>query len=856
MNFKTTYILFGIFAAVLVVFGVTQLLGLQSSKDKSVYALPTLHDKKKPIRSDDIGTVEIARTRPTEEKLVFYRTDQGWKLREPSVRVDGYAVDRVIQQVIDAKKDEKADVTENLKQFGLDAPRTVVTLIQKGGDREWKLNLGDESVTGGSSDKVLYVTSSDRPQQPMAVRRSDLDNLFKKLNDFRSKHLLAENSFDIVSAKLQEPKHDLLDLEKSSDGKWRMDKPAFGEADFEGETPAAAGGTEQKISGVRDLLQAIVDVRIELDDDFGATNATEADLADKDLEKGKERLRIEVKRQPSSFGSEEKKPAIEDALLIGKKADDKGEKLYARLENEKNIVKVPAKKVEAILKVVQNPSVLRNRDITQIDTAKVDAIDLRPNERELVKLRKTGQPAEWKLFESGKPQEAESSAIQGLLSALTVKRQVKDFPEASKSDADLGLDKPSAVISVWMEGIKIEEKKDDKAKDEKKDEKKDDKAKDEKKEEKKDDKAKDEKKEEVKKEVKKDQGAEPSLKDEKPTVKLVFGKKDKDVVYLRREAGNEVTRLAVPATLLDKVTEGRIAYVSRKLPNFGFNTEVSKILLVRDGQTHEIDKSSGDKSPVVWKLKQPKELSDRTADSGKVDRLLSDLRDLQAAKLITEKASDSELERYGLKSPAIRVTVTTAKPDQKTEDYLYLFGKETDDKVNVYAKQGSRDVVFLVAKSALEPLQGDWQDPIVFHLEVPKVKGLKLIGWQDVVGSPFVLDLERKSAQDWVVKSPPDFKLNVPQAEGLLAGLSEVRAVRFLGKGVPKLEQKLGLQEGALEIVLTLEGEKDPTTLTIGGPSDNTGFYARSNKIPDEIFIVPKGNFEQIKKMPAYFKMQ
>ena len=44
-------------------------------------------------------------------------------------------------------------------------------------------------------------------------------------------------------------------------------------------------------------------------------------------------------------------------------------------------------------------------------------------------------------------------------------------------------------------------------------------------------------------------------------------------------------------------------------------------------------------------------------------------------------------------------------------------------------------------------------------------------------------------------------------------------------------------------------------TLTIGGRSDNEGYYARSNKLPDEIFIVPAGNLEQIKKMPAYFKL-
>lgn len=849
MNFKTTYVLFGVFAAVLVLFGVTQLLNLQSPKDQSVYALPSLHDKKKPIRSDDIGTVEIARTKPAEETLVFYRTEQGWKLREPSVRVDSYMVDRLVNQVIDAKKEEKADVTENLKQLGLDAPRTVITLTQKGGNREWKLNLGEESVTGGSSDKVLYVTSSDRPTQPLAIRRMDLENAFKKVNDFRSKSLLADSPFDIVSAELQRPKHELIDLEKSSDGKWRFEKPPFGEADQEGEPSTAAVGGEKKLTGVRDLLQAIADVRVESEDDFAATNASDTELADKGLERGKELLRIEVKRQPSSFGSEEKKPAVRDGLLIGNKVDEKGEKLYARLESDKNIVKVSAKKVDPILKVAENPQVLRNRDLTQIDQNKVDAIDVRPNEREVVKLRKTGQPPEWKLFEASKTQEAESSVVQGLLSALTAKRQVKDFPEANKSDADLGLDKPTAVVSLWVEGIKKEEKKD---------EKKDGPAKDEKKEDKKDQ-AKEEKKDtkppEAKKDEKKDQSAEPSLKDETPTVKLMFGKKDKDVVYVRREVGKEVTRLAVPATLLDQATEGELAYLSRKLPTFAFNSEVSKVLLVRDGRTYEMDKVSDEKAPAGWKMKQPSDLAERTADSAKIERLLTELRDLRAVKFITDKASEGELERFGLKSPVIRATVTIAKPEKKTEEHVYLFGKETDDKANVYAKLGNRDIVFVVAKSILEPLHSDWRDPTLFHLELAKVKGLKLQGWQNLLGTPYTLDLERKSAQDWKAKSPQDFKLNLSAAEGLLAELSQLKVVRFLGKGVPKPEQKLTEQDGALEIVLTVEGEKEPYTLTIGGPSDHEGYYARSNKLVDEIFIVPKGHFEQMKEKPAYFKM-
>src|SRR5205807_2051272 len=196
-------------------------------------------------------------------------------------------------------------------------------------------------------------------------------------------------------------------------------------------------------------------------------------------------------------------------------------------------------------------------------TNSIDAIDVQVPGHDLLKLRRTaetgslmpGAIAAWKIFESGKSQEADASAVQGLISSLTAKRLVKEFPDAKKSDADLGLDRPVAVVSLWVDGIKKEEakeeKKDEKAKDEKKDEKKDAKAKDDKK----DGKA------ETKKEEKKDPNAEPKLKDEKPAVKLTFGRRDKDIVYVRREAGGETIRLAVPANVLEKAEEGKLAYL-------------------------------------------------------------------------------------------------------------------------------------------------------------------------------------------------------------------------------------------------------------------------------------------------------
>jgi hypothetical protein len=847
MNFKTTYILFGVLLGVLGLFLLTQLFAKRTI-DQQAYVLPSLHDFVTPVKADDIERIEVERQRPKAEKFVFSKDEHGnWVSKDPNVRLDTNSVKRIIDQVIGARMDPSADLTSDLKRFGLDNPAEIVTLTKKDGAQEWKLNMGDSSA--GDDKAMVYVTSSDEPKQPMAVPRSSLDTLFKPLNDFRSKTLLADSAFDITSVALQAPKHDALALEKNtSDNKWRFDKPAFGEADYEGE-PAApnAGDSTARITGVRELLQTVADLRVDNDQDFATTDAADKELADKGLEKGKEHLRVEAKRQPSSFGtSEEKKQPIQETLLIGNKADDKGEKYYARLESDRNIVKVPGKKVEALAKILEAPSVLRSHELLQIDSAKLDAINVKLNDQETLKLRHAGEPAAWKIYEAGKAQDTDMGTVQKLINDLTAKRQVKDFPGFAKTDAELGLDKPTTVVSLWVDGIKKEDKKDEKKDEAAKDDKKDDKTKDDKK---------DAKADAAKKEEKKDPNAEPALKDDKPTVRLVFGKKDKDVVYVRREAGGETARLAVPAALLDKVSEGKLAYLERKLPSFT-TADVTKIVLNRGTDTYEIEKPKDDKANT-WKVKQPKDLAGRNADSAKVDRLLGDLRDLQAEKLVAEKATDSEMERYGLKNPVVKATLTERKSDKETKDQVYLFGKETDDKSGIYAKQGGRDTVFVVRKGTLEALQADLQDTKIFAFDIGKVKGLKLQGWHDIIGSTYTLDLERQSSQTWTVKAPPDFKLNTSQVESFLAALINIRAERFLGRQAgSKPEYKLDVKDGALEITIPVEGEKEPATLTIGGPSGGDGLYARSNKFPGEVFILPKGPFEGPKSKPVYFKKE
>lgn len=842
MSFKTTYILFGVLLAVVGVLFLNSLIAPRT-RDQQAFLLPSVHDILNPVKADDIERIEIVRTRPREERLLFYRDDKkNWKSKEPEVRVTSSQVGQIVDQILRAKRDEHADMTADLRRFGLDVPAAVVTLTNKGGDKDWKVNLGDQST--GEDKAVVYVTSSDAPKEPMAVRRADIDSMFKSLNDFRARDLLAESSFDITAARLQEPQKTTLALEKDKESKWRFQEPAWGEADYEGEPAAGAPGAAAKITGVNELLQAIVGLRVETDQDFVTTGASDAEFTEKGVASDRpERLRIEIKRQTSLGGADKQEPTS-DTLLIGKKADDKGEKLYARLESERNIVRIPAAKIEGIVKLLENPSAIRNRDLVQLDTMRIDAMDLQPHGTDIIKMRKVGETPAWKIFESGKPTDTDGVAVQGLLMALTNKRQVKDFPDPKKTDAELGLDRPSAIVSLWTDGIKKEDKKEEKKDDKPKDEK----AKDEKK-------ADDKDKKDDKKEEKKDPNAEPGLKDEKPNVRLSFGRKEKDLVFVKREVGGDVSRMAVPIPVLDKVAEGKLAYLDKKLPGSAFATDARRVVVERATGNFEIEKPADDKTSQ-WKFKLPKELAGRAVDASKVERLLREFEDVHAERYVAEKASDADLDRFGLKAPAYKLSISTQN-DKKTEDFGYLLGKETDDKMGIYAKQSHRDYVFVLQKHFVDGLQGDFQDPAILKLDLAKIKGIKLTGWQDLVGSPFTLDLERKSATDWVVKTPKDFTLDVSQAENLITMVASLRAEKFVGFKVgAKPEHKFDLKDGGLEIAITVEGEKDPILLTVGSLRGTEGYLARSNKFPDEVFLLAKDRFEKVKSKPAHFKKE
>src|SRR5262245_56380975 len=103
MNFRTTYILFGVLATLVLLLGLVLVLNPAKPPDTK-YVLPTLHEEANPVKSSDIDSVTIERKGDGQKTLVLQRDadTKRWKMTEPlalpSDRVDNNMVDRLVNQ--------------------------------------------------------------------------------------------------------------------------------------------------------------------------------------------------------------------------------------------------------------------------------------------------------------------------------------------------------------------------------------------------------------------------------------------------------------------------------------------------------------------------------------------------------------------------------------------------------------------------------------------------------------------------------------------------------------------------------------------------------------------------------------
>lgn len=870
MNFKTTYILFGFLAGVLLLFVFTLWLG-PTDTESTAYVLPGMHREGSPLEPKDITRVEIERNRSTvekdgkketvekNEKFVFVRdpSSNRWGIVEPrDYPANSTVIDALVRQIYNARRDEQADVLNKPQQYGLETPVETVTLIKEAEPRrEVKLNVGDTSP--GTEKAVIYVTSSDR-KEVMAVRKSDLDNLKKPLAEFRSRELLSPSASDIQDFALSERSKDKIikgpvELKKSGEDRWVYVQPPYGDAQDKGANPA---GNDKAPDNVDTVLTDISNLKVENTKDFITDDA--ADLGEYNLDPTKnDILRIEIERVESINTNEKGEKTRETkkvALLVGvgEKVGVNKDQYYAYVDDpqHKDIVAIPANNVARFLKLVDKPDALRDRNLVALGFHKPDAINIQ-NGYGLLEFRRSGPstppmpgamppPETWKLWRGDKSYAVDAAVMQSLVTTLTAPSQVEGFVDDPAKKKELGMDKPDAVVRIWTDSLQPEEKKE-----EKKDENKDD-----------------------KKDEKKEKKPEPKDKD-KPAFTLSFGRlqENKAAVERRRDDEKTSTVVLVPAKARDQVFDGPLAYLDKQLPSFNANRfdpmqNVTKLTLTRDGTTYEI--SHENKPDAAWKIDKPSDFAGRTADQTAIQSILGDLNNLRALKIESDKAPEAgQLAQWGLDKPQLKAVVTLTQ-DNKPKTFDFDFGKETSDKSGVYLRTSLQDMIVVAGNNVVNDLKRELQDPTVFHFDAAKVQEVKLIGWialQKQLGTNAAKTLTFKRAKDgsWEAEPKDSFKLDKSRLEDLLKNLADLKAVRFVvHKAKPSADQELEVDKGALLIELTVSGDKEPRklTLTVGKADGAFGYFAISNQLPGDIFDVRKDLFDKVKKKPAYFSGQ
>jgi hypothetical protein len=823
MNYKTTYTLFGLLAAVLVLFGIVIYRGSGPEEGKGAYVLPSVHDSTNPLKADQVTRVEIEQKRPQGPTLVFERPEKSekWQITRPRpLPADNMHIDDLVREVLDAQ--QQPGKKRGLKEAGLDNPARVITL-RVGDEREVRLNLGE--TTPGEASGVVYVTSSDLPKTPLTVRLSELSAALKDLAYFRSHDLLGRDTGDIRSLRVSEGKKAVA-LEKAGD-RWRMVEPPYGTID-----PGQ-------------LIEKVGDLRVEKDEDFvadGVTGLAKYHLGPKD-----DLLRVRVGR-PKAGAKGKAAPTQTLVIGVGKKAEApkkdteaggaKEDKYYAYVDTPgegKEVVKVPAAAVEPFRKVLDDPESLRSRTLVQIDNFRQpDTIDVQ-NSYGKLQFRRPDAGKPWVLYRDGTAHAVDDTEMRVLVDKLTEKNQIQSFPDPKRAkELGLGKGKADATVTVWADALEPpdkEEKKDEKDKKDKKDKKK-----------------------------KKDEDKKNTLpkfkKDAKPVAVLRFGIREKKSVAVERKVGDDVTLAMVPDDLLDVVRRGPLAYFDRSLPMFNATgapaDDVTRLVIDRDGATYEVTR---EKSEAPWKIVKPKTLAGRDADARVVEDILGRLNRLRALEVVAEKPAAADLDKlYRLKSPPYKAVVTV-KRDGKETKTEFDFGKESPDKKGVYARVTGKDAVYVVGSNILDQLKKDLQDPTVLSFDVDKVQSLKLRGWQQIVGETATREFVRKDGT-WVAKVPAGFKVSADKVNDFLRGLSHLRAERFVSIGEGrKPAQALKLAEGALIIEITVEGKKEPLKLTVGGVADkDRTYYADSKQLGKDVFTLPQGLFKEVKEKPAYFR--
>jgi hypothetical protein len=220
----------------------------------------------------------------------------------------------------------------------------------------------------------------------------------------------------------------------------------------------------------------------------------------------------------------------------------------------------------------------------------------------------------------------------------------------------------------------------------------------------------------------------------------------------------------------------------------------TKVLSIPDDQFRQIEIKKRDGEPTVlkrdsasskWQIVAPKPLS---ADAEAVNSLVSSLASLASDRLIEEKAAD--LNGYGLATPSIEVSITTA--DGKV--HKLLVGDETPTGGGAFVKAASDARVFTIAsysKTGLDKTSKDLRDKRLLTFDSEKLSRVELMAKKQTI------EFGKNAQNEWAILRPRPLRADGGQVEELVRKLKDAKmdtavsdedakkAVAAFGSGTP-----------------------------------------------------------------------
>lgn len=814
MNFRFTAMLF--LVVLLLVGGLLIAVLIDDKPSADAVLLGSLAG----LKLDDIDVVEISRTEPTEEKLVFARVGKGrWELRDGrNGRLNEAPINRVIETLLRLKPTLTADISSNPALHGLDKPTLKVTL-RSGTQKQATLNLGDTTIGGDKA--VTYVSTSERPGTPVAVKRSDVADLFKYgskdgragpmakwTSDYRLQRLLGVDLFDVVgqakALKISSPDKVLALSRHGTD--WKFDSPpSYGAVDIAGD-PAP---NPDKITGLRPLVVAFQTFSATSPDDFIEEPGP---LEQYGLGPNDPKLRIELVPMEGP----------PDVIFVGKKVDGPPPvRYFVQVQGEQPVIKVASDRVPAILNTLADPSILQDRTLVKdLDVPRIDAAEVTSGGSKSV-LRKVpvGSEVSWVLYGGQTDPQIAGNAWTSFLTDVSKPRVALEVLTAS-ADAMFAPNEIKAEVKLWIDGFtnKVESK----------------------------------------------DGAippEPKLKGD-PTLTLLFGKVEGDKAYVRRTQGGAKVDYIVPAHLEQLASKKRTDFFSLKFKEFPTN-QARRLTFNRGAEIFELErteKGETDWPTGKWTFAKPDALKGQVADTDAVAGsvmsagLLGNIATLSAASVVAESPTEAELKAMGLDPAAPRMSITVGLPEDSIKERVYHFGNETADKAYVHFREPGKPIVYLVPRVVLDPFfTANLRDKTPYRFDTKSVTRITLHGWKKKLGQPTVLELVREG-DNWIVKGMPPQSTDSLTMMNLLNHCRAPKPVAVVGAQKPEHGFDAA-KDGADPLEVTFFGEKGPiVALNIGNETDGGASVFVWNSVTNQVITLPAALYRQFKDGPDVFK--